>query len=147
MLRNFNFLLSFLLLIPIVLHSQVVDSSAPPTNINSKNASEAFVIFNGDTLFSITASFGSYTPADRAKTINERLEAIADEIYYVEDSFNIVELTNYSVVRYKEKMILSVNDEEAAFSNLTRQEAAMLYKDEIKTAFIFVSKGNLMKPG
>lgn len=60
-----------------------------------------YVVFQGDTLFSVNANFGPFTPAERAAVIMDHLNSLANEITIVEDSFNIVEKYNYSLVFYK----------------------------------------------
>ena len=130
-----GFFICVFLFFPVVLFSQVHDSLPPPDNISIQNASPAYVVFDVDTLFKLTSNFGAYTPAERARSINKRLEFIAENIIHVQDSFNIVELTNYSVISYKDKMIMSLSDEDTRQIGLTRQEAAMMYVDDIKLAF------------
>ena len=136
MYRYFTHFLILLFLLPTVLSSQESDSIPALPNVEIKNASEAFVVFDVDTLFKLTSNFGAYTPAERARSINKRLEFIAEDIIQVQDSFKITEFTNYSVISYEDKMIMSVSDEEVRQLGLTRQEAAMMYVDAIKVAFI-----------
>ena len=136
MYRYFTHFLILLFLLPTVLSSQDSDSIPALPNVEINNASEAFVVFDVDTLFKLTSNFGAYTPAERARSINKRLEFIAVDIIQVQDSFKITEFTNYSVISYEDKMIMSVSDEEVRQLGLTRQEAAMMYVDAIKVAFI-----------
>ena len=65
MYRYFNIFLILLFLIPTVLSSQDSDSISALPNEKIENASEAFVVFDVDTLFKLTSNFGAYTPAER----------------------------------------------------------------------------------
>lgn len=117
-------------------YSQVNDSIVKTEEIDfSPIAKPASVIFQGDTLFTINANFGPFTPKERASVIMEHLNSLANEITIVEDSFSVVNKHNYSLVFYKGFSLMSISDADVAHLGLSRQEAADGYVEAIRESF------------
>lgn len=95
-----------------------------------------YVVYEGDSLFTINASLGPYSPVVRAGNISDRLNTLADEINFVQDSFKVAEVRDFSIISYKDFVIMSVSDTDAAPLGLPRKEIAQMYVQTIKTAFI-----------
>lgn len=136
MVRKIYVSLILLLISVLQINAQADDSLKLDKKSVNLSESPAFVFFHGDTLFTIYASLGPYKPADRAKSISNRLEKLADQIIFVRDSFNITEEDNFSIVSYKDFMILSLSDADVAPLNQPRQQVAEMYTQIIKTAFV-----------
>lgn len=130
------FLSFILVLFSIVgLNAQAVDSLTYQTQPVTLPESSAYVVFNGDSLFTINANLGPYKTADRAKNISERLESLADQLIFVRDSFNISEVDNFTIIAYKDFMIMSISDADVAPLGMPRQAVAEMYVQIIKSAF------------
>jgi len=95
----------------------------------------AHVVFMGDSLFTINANFGPFTPEERVTLINEHLNSLANQIMVVEDSFNIVEKHNYSLVSYKGFSIMTISDEDVIHLGVPRRQAVEEYVGIIKASF------------
>lgn len=95
-----------------------------------------YVVYEGDSLFTINASLGPYSPVERADNVSDRLTTLADEINFVQDSFQVAEVRDFSIISYKDFVIMSVSDADAAPLGLPRKEIADMYVQNIKTAFI-----------
>ena len=95
----------------------------------------AHVVFMGDSLFTINANFGPFTPEERVTLINEHLNRLANQITVVEDSFNIVDKHNYSLVSYKGFSIMTISDEDVIHMGIPRRQAVEEYVEIINASF------------
>lgn len=136
MIRKIYLSLFLILSAIIVLNAQQVDSINSQKKLVSSPESVAYVVFHGDSLFTVNASLGPYKPADRAKSISDRLEKLANQIIFVRDSFNIAEVDNFSIISYKDFMIMSISDADVQTLGLPRQKVAEIYVQIIKSAFV-----------
>jgi len=116
--------------------SQSTDSIISDVAEDLKIENVSYVIFEGDTLFTINSNLGPYTHAERARNISDRLNTLADDINFVQDSFSISEVNNYSIIAYKDFVIMSLSEADVAPLELPRQKVAVMYVQLIKTAFI-----------
>lgn len=133
------FRIGFLFLILFVTYTifgQVNSTDSSKVVGTTNNVATAYVVFEGDTLFSLHAHLGPYSPDERARSIEKRLNDIARELIVVEDSFSVSEVKNYSLISYKSTHLVSLNDEDAAPLNIERQKLAVLYTQSIKSSFI-----------
>lgn len=136
MFRKIYFLSFLLVFTTVVATAQTNDSINTNESEAVVSSQNEYVLFQGDSLFVITTRLGPYSAAERAKSIGERLERIAEEITFVEDSFAIAEVNNYSIISYKDAVILSLSDVEVTPSGLAREEVAKSYIDVINKAFV-----------
>ena len=106
------------------------------TNVGESNVNEtsAYVVFDGDSLFKVTANLGPYTPEERARNISERLIKLSDELNVVQDSFNITEANNYSIIAYKDFVIMSLYEADVAPLGGSQQEVGNAYIEIFKKA-------------
>ena len=84
----------------------------------------------------INTGLGPFSPAIRAEKISERLENLAKDITMVQDSFFISEESGYTLISYKETIIMSISDADAETLGLARQKMAVNYVAIIKKSFI-----------
>jgi small-conductance mechanosensitive channel len=108
--------------------------------INRTNSSHlekqtpAYVVFQGDTLFALYASFGPFSPAERATMAMEHLNELVEHITEIQDSFRIAHKHNYSLISYKGFSLTSINDEDVIPLGIPRQQAANDYVAAIRTS-------------
>jgi small-conductance mechanosensitive channel len=100
------------------------------------NNQGAFVVFEDDTLFALTESIGAFSAQERADAIASRLDELAEDIIIVEDSFNIVESDEFTLINYKNIVLMSVTDKDAKRKGLTTKHLADNYREIISTSFI-----------
>lgn len=135
MFRKTFFLLFLIILSITTLTAQIVDSASTERTIPAEDIPTAYVKFQGDSLFAITTNLGPYSPTERARSISERLERIAEDITFVQDSFSIAEVNNYSILSYKDAVIMSLSTADVKPLDLPRQKVAVVYVETIKSAF------------
>lgn len=130
-------LLTFILLILTYSLTFAQDSTTVDTNkIDSVARNIAFVIFEDDTLFTLSENLGPFSPQERANAITSRLDDLADNIIIVEDSFNIIETDESTLINYKDNVIMSVTDKDAENEGYSRKYLAENYREIISTSFI-----------
>ena len=96
----------------------------------------AYVIFKGDTLFSLNKYQGAFSPQERADAIVNRIDEIVENNINLTDSLRVEDINNSSFVFYKESVIMSVTDEDAGGEGVSRVQLANKYKEIIKTYFV-----------
>jgi len=102
---------------------------------DSLPANTSWVIFEKDSLFTINQFLGAYSPKERAEAISNRLEEIAAYTFQVEDSFNLVKTPESILLRYKDKVIMSVTESDANFAGKPDQILAEEYLQKIHISF------------
>lgn len=136
MFRKTFYLFFLIVFLATTITAQTSDSaSTEKTAPSAEDIPNAYVQFQGDSLFAITTNLGPYSPMERARSISERLERIAEEITFVQDSFSIAEVNNYSILSYKDKVIMSLSTADVQALDLPRQKVAVMYIQIIKSAF------------
>ena len=126
----------FVILVNLLSYGQDTGKNSPkkadtvPDNI-------AYVIFQEDTLFTLSEQLGPFSSQERADAIITRLDAIAgNNLVIVEDSFNIIETDASTLINYKSSVIMSITDNDAVKKGDTRKSIAENNRDIISTAFI-----------
>lgn len=116
-------------------------SFAQDTAINTARVSEtiisnnAYVVFDGDTLFGISQYQGAFSPQERADAIVHRLDEIVENNINIVDSLKVVDVNDASLVFYKESVIMSVTDLDAEKTGISRVQLANKNKEIIKNYF------------
>ncbi len=91
-----------------------------------------------DTIFSLYARLGSFTPKERAQNVSERIEILYDDDFMDPDSLYVVTTENYRDIMYQDKILMSITETDAIWSNTTidelAQEYLLLIQDSIKNA-------------
>ncbi|MCD4683302.1 MAG: mechanosensitive ion channel family protein [Bacteroidales bacterium] len=133
---NWKGLLTLILLILTYSLTFSQDSTTTNTNIVDSIAGNiAYVIFEDDTLFTLSENLGPFSPQERANAITERLDDLAENIIIVEDSFNIFETDESVLISYKDAVIMSITDKDAEKKGYSRKYLAENYKEIIRTSF------------
>ena len=92
------------------------------------------VILSQDTLFYVYTKLGSYSPKERAKVISGRLDRLAEEYYFNEDSLVIIPSELTTDISYGEGTIISISELDAIWMNSTKEKLAEEYRNKIAGA-------------
>jgi len=87
-----------------------------------------------DTIFSLYARLGSFTPKERAENISARIEILYDDDFMNPDSLYIAISENYRDIMYQDKIIMSVTETDAIWNNASIDEVAQDYLQRIQTS-------------
>jgi small-conductance mechanosensitive channel len=90
------------------------------------------VIVQQDTLFKFYANQGLFTPKERAAVVSKRISDIISRFDFNPDSLVLKNDTAVSVITYKTELILVINKQDAAFSELDRPQLAASYLGILK---------------
>ncbi len=80
-----------------------------------------------DTLFSLYARLGSFTPQERAKNISDRIENLYDDDFMNPDSLYVAHSDTFRDIMYQDKILMSVTETDAIWNNSTIDELAQKY--------------------
>lgn len=108
--------------------------SAPPSKAQPKAAQGAPVDLNGRTLFYVRGRLFTFSPEDRAKTIEQRLAWLSRQSEGTIRSLSVIEEGNSSEIVSGDTVIMTVSDADAALEGKARQQVAKEYADLIRTA-------------
>ena len=101
------------------------------------NDQGAFVVFEKDTLFTLSESIGAFSAQERADAITKRLGELAENIIVIsKDSFNLATTDEATFIKYRDNVIMSVTDKDAKAERQEREYLADNYKDIISNSFI-----------
>ncbi|UVD80143.1 mechanosensitive ion channel family protein [Myroides albus] len=89
------------------------------------------VISYGDTLFNVYGNIGSFTSKQRARSIEQKIDILADNYLFQGDSIKLVDTGTYLNLVYKKEVIMSVDTLQAAQEHKSKLEAAEFYKAKI----------------
>jgi small-conductance mechanosensitive channel len=92
------------------------------------------VILSDDTLFYVFAKIGSYSPAERAHAISDRISKLADDYYFKGDSLIVVSSDLTTDINYRDETITSISEMDAVWMNSTKENLAENYSTRIVTA-------------
>jgi len=90
--------------------------------------------FFKDTLLLIYSRLGSFSAAERAEAISERIKALGEDYGFNPDSLKVQEAETTSDVVYGETVITSVSENDALWNNTTRNALAKKYRQQIAGA-------------
>lgn len=90
--------------------------------------------FFNDTLFFIHTKSGSFTAAERAAAISDRIRSLGDKFITQKDSIYLNDVETSIDIVSGEKTLMNITDNEASWSNTTRQQLAVTYKNIISNA-------------
>ena len=105
--------------------------SSGPDSLSSRAAP---VLLEDDTLFTLHASLGPFSPVDRAQAINERLQAIVRAGSF--DSVAIAEGEGATTLSSAGIVVMAVTDGDALPAGKNRRELATEFRDIIQTALL-----------
>ncbi len=92
------------------------------------------IILNDHTLFKIQAPTGSFSPEERAETINNRLEKFAEDNALSVDSIKLEPQENITSIVAEDKILATLTEEDANAARKSRQELSEEYLEIIKTS-------------
>lgn len=94
-----------------------------------RNVATAYPVIGvlNDTIFSLYARLGSFTPKERAKNLSARIEILYDDDFMNPDSLYISSVDNYRDIMYQDKILMSVTETDAIWNDKTIDELAQEY--------------------
>lgn len=87
-----------------------------------------------DTLFRIYTRQGSFLPKDRAEAIGKRLQGLGHEYLFHPDSLKLCPSEQTFDLIYKDKLIVSVSEQDAMWYNTSTEVLARQWRQKIVTA-------------
>ncbi|HET7118799.1 MAG TPA: mechanosensitive ion channel family protein [Hanamia sp.] len=84
--------------------------------------------FFNDTLFLIYNKSGSFSAQERADAITERIKPLADNFKFAPDSIKIISSETSTDLAFEDRIIMSISDNDALWSNTTRNDLAKDYQ-------------------
>lgn len=100
------------------------------------------VRFASDTLFNIYARLGSFSAAERARAVSERLERIAELAGFSADSIRLSAAEQATDLVYGKTLILSITDQDALWARKERSAYAREISEKISIALQKYRKDN-----
>ncbi|MDE6403198.1 MAG: mechanosensitive ion channel family protein, partial [Muribaculaceae bacterium] len=85
------------------------------------------ITLDGDTLFSLYANRGGYTPQDRAEMITDALLKIKASRHSATDSVYALDTDGYTYIMYGDKVIVTLSDYDALWHDTRRIDLAEQY--------------------
>ncbi len=85
------------------------------------------VVIASDTLLTIYASRGGYSPQDRAEMITEAIEKIGKDRRIRRDSVYMLENENFIDIMYGDRVLMSITEQDALWLGKSRKELAEIY--------------------
>lgn len=89
-----------------------------------------------DTLFILYSGYGTIDLDERARLVESRLQALADNPLMNTDSLRVVSKKNLSEIVYQDKMILQITPQDEIWMNLSQQELSQLWLEKIQIAIL-----------
>lgn len=89
-----------------------------------------------DTIFTIYASLGSYSPLDRASALEKRIKAVANNYEFDTDSLALNQNENSWLIGWRDQMLLSVNDNDALWMDTDAHTLAQEYVEAIRESIV-----------
>lgn len=102
--------------------------------VASSTAPQSPVTLDGKTLFLVRERIFSFSPADRARTISEKLDKLLKDPLFDSDAIATVDAEAVTDIVAGDLIIMSVTDRDALAEGRTRQETAQQYVRQIRGA-------------
>lgn len=109
------------------------DKAAVREVVQSAN-SQYPVTLGGKQLFMVRERVFSFSPADRARTVSEKLEKLLKDTLFRAESIATADTESTTDIVAGDMIIMSVTDRDATAEGKTRQETAKEYARQIRTA-------------
>jgi small-conductance mechanosensitive channel len=130
----FKLILLLMLLAPATLFAQI-DSLKQKPGADTVDKTKAFPIAPFHSiLFLIYNRQGSFTPAERAEAVSNRIIKLSDDISFSADSLVVSPSESSADILYKDNILISVSDKDALVQNTTRQKLADSLRSVIAVA-------------
>jgi hypothetical protein len=92
--------------------------------------------FFKDTLFVIYSKLGSFSAADRADAISNRINELSDEISFNKTSLLVIEAEITVDIMFSDKIIMSISENDAIWNDIPKKELAKNYQKKITDAVL-----------
>ena len=89
-----------------------------------------------DTLFNIYNRQGSFTPKERAEAIGNRISKLGDDYDFNPDSVVVIPSESSEDILYKNDMLVSISDKDAALQGTTKEKLAVSLRAVIAKAVV-----------
>lgn len=90
------------------------------------------VVVEHDTLFRFYANQGLFDMKDRAEIVTKRISQIVAEFDFNADSLKLKNDSLISAISYKSQLVMAINDKDAAYLEIPRQQLAARYLNILK---------------
>jgi len=87
-----------------------------------------------DTILTVYTSLGSYSARERAAAVEARIKGLANNYEFSVDSLQLEQQESFFVVRWRDQMVVSVNDHDALWMDTDAASLANHYLTAIQTA-------------
>lgn len=89
------------------------------------------IVFIEDTLFNIYNRLGSFSPSERAKAIEGRIEDLGSDFFYNPDSLLAVKVEHVLDLMYNDKIILTISEDDALWNGVSQEQLSKKYIETI----------------
>lgn len=113
----------FSCLLALLISSAPLHAAPPPANAPPAQTGAA-VLLDGKELFTIVSGVLSFTPADRATTVSNRLKSLATNRQLSTDSISVADHATTSDIMVQDQVLLTITEQDAAANNAQRQQLA-----------------------
>jgi small-conductance mechanosensitive channel len=108
-----------------------------------KSTAKGFpVVPFGDTLFLIYTKVGSFSAADRAKAVTEKIETLYHDYEFKPDSLTVNKSATNSEIVYRDLVVMGVTEMDAMWFNKPQDPLALEYRDIISQAIAEERRSN-----
>ena len=121
-------------------HAAKLSGRTAPDSQPRPQSVEEMVLLDGKPLFPIRAQVLSFSPADRARTISDRLEKLVRDPLFKIESIKSINGDSTTDIVAGDKVLLSVTDADAIASGKPRPVLADEYAQQLKSALELRSK-------
>lgn len=105
-------------------------------SLKSKTKGYPVTGFFNDTLFTLYAKLGSFSPKERAESVNKKIEAIGSDITYNENSLQIINAETTEDIVMSETILMSITETDALWNDTSKEELAKVYRDIINAEIL-----------
>lgn len=113
-----------------------IQSPTPTLTPNLTVSSGTPVIINNKTLFRIREKAGTLTPNERAELVINRIQTIAFNPFVSEVKVTIEDFEEYTDIKVKETLLLTINNSDALAEGKPRQDLAKDYANIIQQTLL-----------
>jgi len=124
----------FLLTISVPFAIAQTSSANSIDNPIDNRVKETPVLLAGEQLFVVQAQVGSFSAAERARAVTQRVEAIAADVAIPIDTIKVKDQQYATTIEAGDQLLFSITDADAQFAGKTRSQLADAYVAKLRTA-------------
>jgi len=126
-------IMTLILVLPSLLFAKEAEPLSKTDQLS--RLSEEEVRFDGNVLFEIKTPIASFSPAQRAKAITERIEALSKDPLFRLDELRVTEVEEFAVIGYADRTIMTISTMDARVAGKTTPlSLAQEYAEKIRNA-------------